>query len=170
MPGEPQTFYFLANSGKIYQINNVVLITFASPLLANGTYRDDPPVIPGGGAVALAETTLGSTINAQLGGGMEPVVATSSGGVEYVYVTGKSSVLQSDSFAHVAPRNLFEPMSMVFFETSWGGASNPIGTTFPIAAPATNFAVFDVDCAFPWTKNCGIFNAAPQGWIQKQTS
>lgn len=157
----PSTRWFKDDNGKIYQIDNVVQITIASPLIARGTFRDSPPVVPAAAGVIVAadSTTL------IVPGGVTPAIAFDPAvAVEPFTVNSPSSIAQDDAFAHVDLRFVFGPEPMIFFETSDALATNPDSSTFSKTRPATDFEAFDVDCCFGWTPDCGVFNSPPPGW------
>lgn len=160
----PFTYYvYLKTSRTPVQVNNVTAITIASPLIGNGTYRDEPPIVVGGGSITRGpEATV--SISASIAGGVSP---TTLGGTGDVSVTGDSSVLQSDSYLHTAPRFMFSPVGMVFFTTSSGIAGAPTGSTFSTTAPtvpAGNFGIVACDVVFKLDEVVGWSNTAPQGF------
>jgi hypothetical protein len=162
VPSEGVKRWFRDSNGKVSQVNNVLEITFASPLIAEGHYRDEPPVVVGGASVA--GISGGSVLNARIAGGVNPTTSAVSVSAQ-VNAKGASSTLQDDNFLHTPLRFIWAPMSLVFFRT-WNGltATNPDGTTFALARPTLDFEVFNVDCVFDWGEDCSIFNAAPPGW------
>lgn len=166
------TRWFLSSSGRVFQINNVEKITFGSPLIAQGTYRDSPPVISGGAAVVEAGSSADPQSTSVAGGTTQTVTDQTT----YFDIVAPSSVVEDDAFTHLAPRYLFSPFPMVFFETTDAISTNPTGTSFstepPDVPPTTggHFEVFDGDCCFPWNEDCGIFNVAPPGWSVGQSS
>lgn len=154
----PFTYYVATKDAKVYQINNVETITVGSPMVSDGTYRDNPPVVVGGAAGAF-----GADGSASVAGGVSPTVTfdTVSDTVEAV---GASSVLQDDAYAHVAPRFLNSPVGFIFFTTTAAIATAPDNTTFTTTAPTTNFYTYNVDCIFLLDEVIGVFNAPPQGF------
>jgi hypothetical protein len=175
--------WFKDDSGKWSQINGVTDVVVASPLVARGTTRDKPPVIAGGAAVTIAVpgdidgtgVVEGISASAQISGGVSPTVDTSDLASGAISATGASSVEQDDDYTHEPLRYVFGPEPVVFFKTSVAGSPNlPDDTTFSTDRPPVPtkadlnsggfFPVFEGDCFFPWTKNCGVTNTPPQGW------
>lgn len=154
----PFTYYVASKDAKIYQINNVESITIGSPLVSNGTYRDNPPVVPGGAAGAL-----GAAASASVAGGVAPTV-TLDGILGTAEASGESSVIQDDAYAHIAPRFLNAPIGYVFFTTSAGISTAPTNSSFTTTPPSTDFYVYEADCFFFLDEIIGVFNAPPQGW------
>jgi hypothetical protein len=154
----PFTYYVATKDAKVYQINNVEKITIGSPMVANGTYRDQNAVVVGGGAGAL-----GADASASVAGGVQPQVTLDSV-LGTAQATGDSSILQDDTFNHIAPRFLYAPIGYVFFTTSAGIATAPTNTSFTITPPPTDFYVYDVDCFFLLEEVVGVFNAPPPGF------
>lgn len=156
----PFTYYVATKDAKVYQINNVEAITIGSPMVSNGTYRDNPPVVVGGGAAAF-----GASASASVAGGVNPTIAlTTASSPESIEVTADSSVVQDDAYTHVEPRFLNAPIGYVFFTTSAGIATAPTSNSFTTTPPSTDFYVYDVDCFFFLDELIGVFNAPPQGW------
>lgn len=152
----PFTYYVATKDSKVWQINNVTAITVASPLVSNGTYRDNPPVVVGGAAGAL-----GASASASVAGGVSPTVNTTAG--VSAEAIGESSVVEDDAYAHVAPRFLNSPIGMVFFTTTAGIATAPTSSTFTTTPPSTDFYVVECDCNFMLDEVIGWFNAPPVG-------
>jgi hypothetical protein len=157
----PFTYYVATKDAKVYQINNVEAITVASPMVSNGTYRDQPPVVVGGAAGAK-----GADASASVAGGVNPTVTF---GVDDVEATADSSVEQDDAYAHVAPRFLNSPLGIVFFTTAAGISTAPTNSTFTTTAPTTHFYVVDADCFFMLDEVVGVFNSPVQGWDPKRS-
>lgn len=152
----PFTYYVATKDSKVYQINDVTAITIGSPLVSNGTFRDQVPVVVGGAAIAR-----GTDASASVSGGVNPTVTS---GISEVQVQADSSVVQDDTYTHVAPRFLHSPIGYVFFTTSAGIATAPTNSSFTITPPSTDFYVYDVDCFFFLDEIIGVFNAAPPGF------
>jgi hypothetical protein len=162
VPIEGVKRWFRDSNGKVSQINNVVEITFGSPLIANGYYRDKPPIVVGG--ASISGEGVSRAVAASVAGGVDPDVAITSV-TNTVSAKGASSVLQDDDFTHVDLRFIWSPVPLVFFRTTDDLIiANPDGTSFPIARPVTNFEVFNVDCVFGWGEDCEIWNVPPPGW------
>jgi hypothetical protein len=159
----PFTYYVATKDAKVYQVNNVTAITIGSPMVSNGTYRDNPPVVVGGAA-----GSFGADGSASVAGGVSPTVTfdTVSDTVE---ASGASSVVEDDGYTHVAPRFLNSPVGYLFLTTDAGIATAPTSNSFTTTAPSTDFYVYDVDCFFLLDEVIGVFNAAPPGW-QNQRS
>lgn len=163
VPDGGVTRWFRDSNGRISQVNNVLEITFGSPLVGNGYYRDSPPVVVGGAAA------LGSTIPQEIlvvaGGSTQTVAGLTEN------ITADSSVIEDDAFTHVPLRVTFFPVPMVFFRTKDDlTPTNPDTNTFPIASPLQRtpakdeFDTFNLDCCFAWGDDCAIWNVSPPGW------
>lgn len=161
----PFTYYVATKDSKVYQVNNVTAITIASPLISNGTYRDQPPVVVGG-----ASGMLGTAADASVAGGVNPSVTLTAG--ISAQATAASSVEQDDAYAHVAPRYKNSPIGFLFLTTTAGIATAPTGSTFsttPPTVPAGNFGIVNCDCVFLLDEVTGCFNAPPQGWTPTES-
>ncbi len=174
--------WFKDNAGKWSQINGVTDIVVATPLVGRGTYRNSPPVTPaaGGGAiVAVADGSTIPTVAMQIAGGVTPTVTPVIGSplvAAYVTVSSPSSIENDDDYNGEVLHYVFGPEPMIFFKTSvTGSPSSPDASTFPTDRPDVptkddltsggHFPVITGDCFFPWTKNCGVTNTPPQGWV-----
>lgn len=166
MPTGGFTYYFRDTNGRISQINGVTKITFATPLIADGWYRDKPPIVVGGAAASASGGVFTDIeLQAVIAGGVQP---TSTGGT--VTATGASSVLQDDDYTHAELRFIWAPVPLVFFKTVNAiTASNPDDSTFSKTRPVGTFDSFDADCIFSWGEDCAIFNAPPQGWEKTES-
>jgi hypothetical protein len=172
--------WFKDMDGEWSQINNVIGIVIASPLIARGTYRDNPPVTPaaGGGAVGGTDGTTSAEASMQITGGVTPTVTqNATSGIEEVHVTvsSPSSIAQDDGYLHEPLRYVFGPEPIIFFRTA--DAESPVlpdATTFSTDRPAVpaladlasggHFTVFEGDCFFGWDyKRCGVRNTPPYG-------
>lgn len=156
------TRWFRDSNGRISQINNILEITFGSPLVASGYYRDSPPVVVGGAAAYDSVDENGVSV---AGGTTQTVTGFTD------YITAPSSVVEDDAYTHIVPRVLWFPIPVVFFRTVDDlTPTNPDVTTFPVEAPPDRtspqdtFDVFNLDCCFAWGEDCAIFNSPPPGW------
>lgn len=164
----PFTYYvYLKTSRTPVQVNNVTAITIASPLVANGTYRDEPPIVVGGaGAAVMDSTNTTGTLTSSIAGGVEPTVTIGATDNQLTLI-GKSSVLQSDSYLHTAPRFLFSPIALVFFTTSNAIAATPTGSSFSTTSPTVpggNFGIVACDVVFKLDEVIGWTDTSPQGF------
>lgn len=148
-------YYVHFDDGTVVQVGGVTDVTIVSPLVGNGTYRDEPPIVAGG-ASAVATPAVGDPVAISVAGGSSQTVNGSTD-----YILAPSSVLQSDSFAHVDLRFKFGPIAMIFFTTENGMTPT---TTFPMARPVTNFNVVTADCFFMLDDVRGVSNVAPPGF------
>jgi hypothetical protein len=170
--------WFKDDSGEWSQINNVIDIVVATPLVARGNYRDNPPVTPaaGGGAITASDGTNAMEASMQIIGGVTPTVTQAATALDdaYVTVSSPSSILQDDNYTHEPLRYVFGPEPIIFFRTADAGSPTlPDDTTFSTDRPLVPaiadlssggfFTVFEGDCFFPWTKNCGVRNTPPYG-------
>jgi hypothetical protein len=161
----PFTYFVTMKNGKTFQCNNVTAITIATPLVSNGTYRDEPSVVVGGAAGAL-----GPAAEASVAGGVAPSVTLTAG--ISAEASADSSVVQSDSYTHIVPRYLNSPLGLVFITTDAGIATAPTNASFsttPPTVPAGFFSGVDGDCLFPLEEILGIYNAAPQGFAPNRS-
>lgn len=158
------TRWFRDSNGRISQINGILEITFGSPLVGTGYYRDSPPVVVGGAAA------LGSTVPQEIlvvaGGSTQTI-----GGGLTESIVAPSSVVEDDAFTHVPLRAIFFPVPIVFFRTVDDlTPTNPDTNTFEIespldrSVPKDTFDTFNLDCCFAWGEDCAIWNVAPPGW------
>lgn len=160
VPAGGVTRWFRDTNGRISQIDRVTQITIATPLIANGYYRDSPPIVNGGAGV-LEQTFTGQSV-AVAGGSTQTI--TDVGGTA-IKIVAPSSVLQDDAFTHTDLRFIWSPVPLVFFKTADAlTASNPDDSTFSKTRPIGTFDTFDVDCVFYFNEDCEIFNSAPPGW------
>ena len=158
------TYYFRDSNGRISQINGVTQITVATPLVAQGFYRDSPPVVVGG-----ASSTGGAGQIVSVAGGSSQTVANPAGTVP-LNIVAPSSVLQDDAFTHTDLRFIWFPIPLIFFKTTNAITSaNPDDTTFSKTRPIGNFDTFDVDCMFWMNEDCAVFNSPPQGWEKTES-
>lgn len=148
-------YYVRYINGQVEEVIDVVAITIGSPLIANGYYRDTPPPVVGAAAAFFG---LGDA--ATISGGVN---ITASAGVTDSLIGG-SSIDQDDRYAHVDLRFVFSPIACVFFTTENFPATEPTGSSFPMARPVTNFAVVEADCLFKWDEIKGWTNTAPPGF------
>lgn len=162
VPDGGVTRWFRDSNGRISQINQILEITFGTPKVALGYYRDSPPVVVGG-AAALDGTGNGDI--AVAGGTTQTVTGFGD------HIVAPSSVIQDDAFTHVDLRVIYSPIPIVFFRTVEDlTPTNPDTTTFPIdnppdrTSPKDEFDTFNLDCCFAWGEDCAIFNVAPAGW------
>jgi hypothetical protein len=169
--------WFKDDSGEWSQINNVIGIVVATPLVARGTYRDKPPVTPAAAGGAAALETGPSDVAMQIVGGVTPTVTLtegSVGGFVTVETSAPSSIAEDDDYTHEPLRYVFGPEPVIFFRTADAESpALPDATTFSTDRPAVPtladlasggaFPIFEGDCFFPWTKNCGVRNTPPYG-------
>lgn len=170
--------WFKDDSGKWSQINNVTDWVIATPLVARGTYRDKPPPVPGAGGLAGAAGSGGVALMVDqpyVSGGVTPTVVETSPSVgtdKLLSIISPSSIAQDDDFLHTALRYVMGPEPIILFKTSVTGSptlptASSVSTERPAVPPATGgfFPIITGDCVFPWTKNCGLTNCPPQGWV-----
>lgn len=170
--------WFKDIEGKWSQINGVIDIVIATPLVGRGTYRDKPPVTPASAAQVVGD--LGSTPGSnQVQGGVTPVAASTvvTGSVYQNTLISPSSIVEDDDYTHEPLRYVFGPEPMIFFKTSVAGSpALPDDTTYSTDRPDVpalgsltsggTFTVITGDCFFGWDyKRCGVSNAPPQGWV-----
>jgi hypothetical protein len=175
--------WFKDDSGKWSQINGVIEIVVATPLVARGTYRDKPPPLPaaGGGVITAKDTSTDTALepaSMQIIGGVTPTVSTTvDAGLDSALVTvsSPSSLEEDDDCTHEPLRDVFGPEPVIFFKTAvTGSPDSPDASSFSTDRPAVPtvaalssggfFPIFAGDCFFPWTENCGVTNTPPQGW------
>lgn len=162
VPDGGVTRWFRDSNGRISQINGILEITFGSPLIGTGYYRDSPPVVVGGAAGMDATS---EAVAAVAGGTTQTVTGFTQ------HIVAPSSVIQDDAFTHVPLRVIFFPVPIVFFRTVDDlTPTNPTVSSFPIESPLDRtvpqdtFDVFNLDCCFAWGEDCAIWNVAPPGW------
>ncbi len=155
------TYYFRDSNGRVSQINGVTKITVATPLVAQGFYRDSPPVVVGGAAAANKADTFSMAIS---GGVIQTIVGLTD------YILGPSSTAQDESYTHTDLRFIWFPVPLIFFKTVNAITSaNPDDTTFSKTRPIGTFDTFDADCMFWFNEDCGLFNAPPQGFQKTES-
>lgn len=156
------TYYFRDSNGRVSQINGVTKITIATPLVANGYYRDSPPVVVGGAAAASPSDQA----NISVAGGTTQIITNPAGTVAQ-NIVAPSSVIQDDAFTHTDLRFIWSPIPLIFFKTVNAiTPANPDDTTFSKTRPVGTFDTFDVDCFFWLNEDCAVFNAPPQGFAK----
>ncbi len=141
----PVTRYVVLLNSKVYQVNNVVSTAISSVTVTDGTYRDQPPVVVGGAAIS-SDPSNTQVISASIAGGA--MVSTTVVGSS-VEALGTSSVVEDDTYTHVAPRDYIAKVALLVFTTSDG--------------------ITTYDCFFKLAEVAGVFNAAPQGWSPTQS-
>lgn len=172
--------WFKDDSGKWSQINGVTDWVIVTPLVARGTYRNTPPAMPAAaaGAVFNPSSTEGTT-SAQIAGGVAPTVTPILAGSDTIgfTISADSSISKDDNFLQEVLRYAIGPEPIILFKTSvTGSPALPDATTYSTDRPAVpsvadgltsggKFGIITGDCVFPWTKNCGLTNTPPQGWV-----
>ncbi len=118
----PSPFYVQLKGGGYLTVTGAKIETQTDNGNFDGSnYRDEPPVLP-----AISSGELNTATSGVTGSGVTSAPTLPGGGV---LISSTSSVLQSDSYAHVAPRNQSFKRTMLQWWDLSGAAFVFTGTT-----------------------------------------
>lgn len=158
-------YFVILDDGTVTQVAGVITVTIISPLVADGTYRDSPPVVTGGAFAASPDIAGSQAVSGQIAGGVDPTV-TIGASPNTLEIIGASSVAEDDAYTHEPLRFKFGPVPLIHFYTENAVIpATPVDADFPMALPTTNFRVVKADCFFFMDEVRGVTNVPPPGFV-----